>query len=154
MDITKSSIWGSVALLVLVAVLLTFRAHYLAQRDECRQRLLHLVPVLEDYAQQHQGVLPTADELARVLGQPLPTSTIFLPPDRPDDNMARLREHLSHTTMHGLPFIMAAHPPHWKTGKAQPYLWDARPHEYVNGVHVLYSDGRVTTEDTVPGAGH
>ena len=150
MDITKSSIWGSVALVVLVAALLSFRAHYLAEREECGRRLTRLVPVLEVYARQHQGVLPTADELAHALGHPLPTSTVFIPPARPDDKMAHLRYRLRHKEMNGLPYHMAAHPPHWKTGKAQPYLWDACPHEYVNGVHVLYTDGKVTLEDVVP----
>lgn len=150
MDITKSSIWGAVALVVLVAMLLSFRAHYLAERDLCRQRLLRLVPVLEVYARQHQGALPTAGELTRALGHPLPTSTILALPEQPDDKMARLRYRLQHNAISGLPYRVAAHPPRWKSGAAQPYLWDARPHDYVNGVHVLYSDGMVTLEEAVP----
>lgn len=147
MDISKSSIRGLVGLVVLVVVLLGFRAHYLAERDECRNRLLHLVPVLAAYARTHHGLLPaTSDELARALGGPLPTSTIVSSPDRA--GLARLSNIWNHSTL--LPYSMAAHPLIWKSGKPQPYLWDPCPHNYVSGVHVLYSDGRVTTEDAVP----
>ena len=45
---------------------------------------------------------------------------------------------------------MATQQLYWKSGKAQPYLWDANLHEYVNGAHVLYSDGRVVVETDVP----
>jgi len=150
MDITKSSIWGLLALVVLLAILIGVRSHLLTQRVQCAHRLEQLVPMLDTYASAHRGQMPaTLVELDRLLGQPLPTSTI---PASSGQSAGSKLDHLVKrpSDTDSLPFRMAAHPCCWKTGTPAPYLWDARPHEYVGGVHVLYTDGSVRVEDNIP----
>ncbi len=44
---------------------------------------------------------------------------------------------------HGEPYALNPTPRHWKENPPHPYLWDPMPHAYVNGFHVLFTDGTV-----------
>ncbi len=120
MDITRSTVWGSILLLLLTVALFTGRAHLLTRREDCRRQLLQLVPRLDAYAAAHQGQLPATPEAFDAALGALPHSTI---------------EHQ--------PFRMNTTPLRWKSGSRHPYLWDAGQHPFVNGMHVLYTDGTV-----------
>ena len=132
MDITKSTMWGSIALLCMLVAVFVGHQAMLAQRSVCGRELDALIPKLDAYAAQHHGQLPaTAAELGKALGS-LPTSTI--------------NGHM--------PYAMAEKPLKWKSGAKEPYLWDPIPHPILQGVHVLYTDGTVHLEDNLVEQGH
>ena len=130
MDITKSTLWGALVLVVLAAVLFAWRGHLLREREQCGVRLEQLAPHLAAYADAHAGALPADEDALRAAAGSLPLSTA------------------------GKPFTLAAEPRAWQQTPNRPYLWDPEPHPYVNGIHVLATDGKVYLVDTldeVPG---
>jgi len=134
MDITRSTVRGSIALLLMLIAVFAVHQVMLAQRDECGRRLERLVPQLEAYAAQHHGQLPASlAALTKTLGA-MPVSTCN----------------------GGMDYQMADKPLKWKSGTPEPYLWDPMPHPYLQGIHTLYTDGTVRMEDnlTVSGRKH
>ena len=120
MDITKSTLWGALALVVLAIGILAVRSHLLAERAACGKQLAALVPRLAQYAMTHQG---------------------HLPPDA-----ATLRQAVGTLST---PYTLASEPLKWKRPSIKPYLWDPQPHPYLNGIHVLATDGKVYLVDNL-----
>jgi len=115
MDITKSTVWGMLLLLLMAGALLFVRGHYLSQQSACATRLVAMAPGLTAYAREHRGMLPqTPAELAKAVG--------------PIDITG---------------YAISPHRLHWQHGKALPYLQDSQKHRFVNGMHILYTDGSV-----------
>ncbi|MHB9132316.1 MAG: hypothetical protein ACYDBB_14675 [Armatimonadota bacterium] len=126
MESNKTTVLAILILVMMVVGLSLMRNHLLSQRHLCELRLTQLATKLDLYANAHGGQLPvTVEEFTRALG-PLPASTID-----------------------GMPYRRAQTPLRWKSGTPQPYLWDPRPHPFVNGVHALYTDGTVRTIDNI-----
>jgi hypothetical protein len=125
MEITKSTVRGALALVVLAIVVFSYRSHLLSERQQCGARLQHLSERLEVYAMSHKGVLPNNDTDLHLAAGNLPVS------------------------IYGKPFARASKPLKWKRGPAVPYLWDSQPHPFINGVHVLATDGKVYLIDRV-----
>ena len=129
MDITRSTVRGSVALLLMLIVVFATHKVMLAHRDECGHHLERLVPALQAYAAEHKGNLPdTEAELAKALGT-MPRSTIN----------------------GGMVYQLTGKSLKWHPafGNPEPYLWDPIPHPYLQGVHILYNDGTVRMEDNL-----
>lgn len=125
MEITKSTLWGAVALVVLAAGILGFRANLLAERKACRARLQHLVAPLDAFAHNHHGAVPDSRALLERAAGPLPVSAVKNHPFVLNPDAATLR---------------------WRRGGTpQPYLWDPAPHPFLNGFDVLATDGQVYT---------
>ena len=120
MDITKSTLWGALALVMLAVVIFAYRGHLLAERAKCGKQLQHVAVRLDAYAATHHGDLPTDFTALRQAIGPVPASTI-----------------------EGESYVMESRPLKWKQGAARPYLWDPRPHLKINGIHVLATDGNV-----------
>ena len=112
MDITKSTLRGALALVVLTIVLFSWHGHLLNERKECGLRLQHAATRLSSYAAMHQGNLPADEVTLRKVTGPLP-------------------------------FTLAIEPCKWQQQQNKPYLWDADQHPFVNGIHVLATDGKV-----------
>ncbi|MHB9025970.1 MAG: hypothetical protein ACYC7E_17665 [Armatimonadota bacterium] len=119
MGFTKTTIVGSLILLVMAMGVFFARSHFLARRDACARRLVEIAARIDAYAETHPGELPTT--LAGLEG-----AIGTVPPSTDGD-----------------PYTIATTPLRWKSGEPQPYLQDPRPHAFFNGVHVLYSDGAV-----------
>jgi hypothetical protein len=127
-DITRSTLFGVIALVGLGLAVFAFRGKMLRERDACGARLRALAPALGAYAAHHHGDLPrTPAELRAACGGTVPVST----------DVRR-------------PYQLAPEPRVWGP-PALPYLWDVQPHRFVNGVHVLYTDGSVRLQVAVPG---
>jgi len=119
MDITKSTLWGALALVVLAIAIFGYRSHLLSERDECGKRL-KLVAYRLDHSLKAGGKLPaTLDGLRKVIGDVLAS------------------------TIENRPYQLNAKPLRWRQADPQPYLWDPAPHPKINGIHVLGTDGRV-----------
>jgi len=119
MDITKSTLWGALALVVLAVIICGYRSHLLSMRDECGKRL-ELIAYRLDHSLKAGDPLPAKLDDLRQLIRDVPVSTIGSQPYRMSNDQL-----------------------HWRQGTPQPYLWDAVPHPKVNGVHILTTDGKV-----------
>ena len=119
MDITKSTLWGALALVVLAVIIFTYRNHLLNERKECNERL-KLIAYRLDHSLKAGDTLQANQEELRKLIREVPNSTI--------DNR---------------PYKISAEPLRWRQEPRRPYLWDAAPHPKVNGVHILATDGKV-----------
>lgn len=118
MDITKSTLWGALALVVLAVAIFAYRSHLLAERDRCAERL-KLIAARLDHAVKPGAELPTTmEELRKLIEVPV-------------------------STVDGRPFQINPEPLRWRQGEPAPYLWDPAPHPKVNGLHVLGTDGEV-----------
>jgi hypothetical protein len=119
MDITKSTLWGALALVVLAVAIFAYRNHLLNERKECGKRL-ELIAYRLDHSLQAGDMLPASQDELRKLINDVPVSTIANQPYRMGTDTLR-----------------------WRKGPRRPYLWDTEPHPKVNGVHVLATDGKV-----------
>jgi len=119
MDITKSTLWGAVALVVLAVAIFAYRSHLLAERDQCKERL--------------QLIAHRLDQAAKP-GEPLPTSM---------DGLRKLIGDVPASTVDGRPYEINPEPVRWQQRDPAPYLWDPAPHPKVNGIHILGTDGKV-----------
>jgi len=119
MDITKSTLWGALALVVLAIAIFGYRSHLLSTRDECGKRL-ELIAYRLDHSLKAGDPLPADFAELRKLIRDVPVSTIG-----------------------SQPYRIGKDPLRWRQGTARPYLWDAVPHPKVNGVHILATDGKV-----------
>jgi len=124
----RISVWGLLILVFLAASLFVAHKQFSLQRDRCGQQLVQLIPKLDVYAQNHSGQLPASlDELRQAVG--------MLPVPINEDAQ----------------FLMSNRQLRWKSTDApEPFLWESRAHTFVGGIHVLYSDGSVRLDQSVP----
>ncbi|MHB0935451.1 MAG: hypothetical protein ACYDCO_11490 [Armatimonadota bacterium] len=119
MDITKSTLWGALALVVLAVAIFAYRSHLLANRNQCKERLQLIAYRLDQVMKPGDQLPTTMDGLKKIIKE-VPTSTID-----------------------GRPFKIHPKPLRWRHGEAAPYLQDPAAHPKVNGVHMLGTDGKV-----------
>jgi len=119
MDITKSTLWGALALVVLAIAIFGYRSYLLSSRDECGKRLASIATRLDRSLKPGDTLPVNLSELRKVIGD-VPTSTVA-----------------------NLPYGVSAETLRWRQGSRRPYLWDTKLHPKVNGIHILATDGKV-----------
>lgn len=128
MDTTKSTLRGTLILVMMTVALFGLHWHQLEQRDACQHRLEHMVPALSAFAAKNQGRLPISSaEMLAAVGDDAKSYVLACGPTATPKDAC-----------------------YWKRGTPLPYLWDARPHRFVGGVHVLFTDGHIETSNGVP----